>query len=170
MGLFAYMPFKIKLSLYTLSQIRIGQSFYMPQYFLIHWKIMNNKTLSVIPYKILPVKMAPKKSIIFLLQWKITTGYIFFQLIISNFWFPKNAETLIKEKKSVCVCVFVCMYYVISPFGPKLNDIVHNIGQRLENFLFKAQIMNILGFVGYMTLCSNALNARKQSQHVNEWA
>ena len=68
----------------------------------------------------------------------------------------------------VCVCVCVCMYYVISPFGPKLNDIVHNIGQRLENFLFKAQIMNILGFVGYMTLCSNALNAQKQSQHVNE--
>ena len=46
---------------------------------------MNNKTLSVIPYKSLPVKMASKKFIIFLLQWKITTGYIFFQLIISNF-------------------------------------------------------------------------------------
>ena len=77
MGLFAYMPFKIKLSLYTLSQIQIGQSFYMPQYFIIHWKTMNNKTLSVISCKILPVKMAPKKSIIFLLKWKITTGYKF---------------------------------------------------------------------------------------------
>lgn len=70
----------------------------------------------------------------------------------------------------MCVCVHVCacMYYVMSPFGPKLNGIVHNIRQRLEKFLLKAQIMNILGFVGYMVLCSNALNAQKQSQHVNE--
>lgn len=81
---------------------------------------MNNKTLSVIPYKSLPVKMASKKFIIFLLQWKITTGYIFFQLIISNFWFPKNAETLIKEKK-VCVCEVLVSFLDEKQFLPQLT-------------------------------------------------
>lgn len=50
------------------------------------------------------------------------------------------------------MCVSVCVYYVVSPFGPKLNGIVHNIGQILANVLFKAQIINILGFVGYTSL------------------
>ena len=56
------------------------------------------------------------------------------------------------QRSELSSCVDVCVYYVVSPFGPKLSGIVHNTGQKLANFLFKAQIINILGFVGYTSL------------------